>query len=171
MSQNWESVYKAFSHQSYKQHRQHLGFAAGLSGDFVGFLLCLLWYTTAAAVRAVLGISPHTTKVCGLKLWKAELDTIKGINYRQACNGAIGIVWKRSSGLSGKKGSFWQKTHLRVSRETPHMCVRLHLGCLNRWKTQTRLGKQWIEMWSCLLIVLTAQSVFQSNKHFIIVTN
>lgn len=115
-------------------------------------------------------------------LWTAELYTIKGINYNQPCNGAFCIVWeraylqknhwrKREERRFFKKHFFVQKTHLRVSPDPPHMCMRLHLGCLNRWKTQTRLGRQWIEMWSCLLIVLTALNMFQTNKHFIIVTN
>lgn len=114
-------------------------------------------------------------------LWTAELYTIKGINYNQPCNGAFCIVWERAylqkSHWREREVFFFlntffvQKTHLRVSPDPPHMCMRLHLGCLNRWKTQTRLGRQWIEMWPCLLIVLTALNVFQPNKHFIIVTN
>lgn len=148
-------------------------FAVGINRDFV-CLSCLIWRTTDVVVRAVFGISPHMVKVCTLQLlaWLglANLDTIRGINYNQACNGAISIVWKKKRAdlwkvhrLRGIKRNFWQKTHLRVRL---HTCVRLLLGRLNRWKIQTRLGKQWIEMWLCLLIVLTVLKVFQPNKHF-----
>lgn len=65
------------------------------------------------------GISPHMTEVWGLelvaRLWMAELDTIKGINYNQACNGAIGIelICKMFWGLRGKKEIFDRR----------HVCV------------------------------------------------
>lgn len=61
-----------------EQHQQHLGFAAGLNGDVVGFHLCLIWYTTAAGVRAVLGdFSSHDG----------------GLGPRASCTAVDGRAW------------------------------------------------------------------------------
>lgn len=170
------------SHYSYKwTAATAFGFWRCLNESFVWFLLCLLWYTTEAAVRAVFRVSPHMMKACSLELVRvwlkmAELDTIKGINYNQACSAACFIVWKstdlqtkkppkKSNGVQ-EKGEIFDDIFVRSWSN--FSCVRLHLGCSNRWKMQS-LGKQLIQTW-LYMIVLTALNAFQPNKHLVIIT-
>lgn len=117
----------------------------------------LIWYTTGAAVRTVLGG-----------------DIVKGFNYNQAWNAAR-IVWKRadlqkkSCGVGREKGGFleWRPPFLFVIGDSPHVCeaaFRLLIQMRNTetsWRTMNRA------MGVYAYIVLTALNVFQPNKHFI----
>ncbi len=145
------------------------------------FLLCLVWYTTEAAVRAVLGFL--------FAWWRSRsvaLSELRGCGWRSSTQSKASITIRHVMGLSAlfekrtdlqkksfgvrEEGGIFGGRYICVWGERLHMCVRLHLVCLNRWKTQTRPGKQWIEIWFCQLIVWTALTVFQPNKSFIIVT-
>lgn len=107
------------------------------------FVFSSVWFDTQQEQRRVLfsGISPNATKVCGLPRaiaawpWMAELDTIKGTNYNQACNGGLSALFEKElickkkkgpSGVRGKKKHF-DRRHICVWAERLHTCKR---GCI-----------------------------------------